>query len=188
MGRYEEAFTECKRSIRLDPVSSPRHWVLGVVHWMGRRYDQAIEASEKALEFDSNYVWEHGIIGWANLAKGLFEESIRAAKAELQLFPTSTFCIANLGEAYAAAGDPEGARKILDQLEELSTRQFVNPYTTARIHAALGNPDTALKWLQAAYSERRVTFLAFLKTDPQLDKLRDDPRFRSLMLSMKFPD
>jgi tetratricopeptide (TPR) repeat protein len=44
MGRYEEAYTECKRSIRLDPVSSLRHWVLAVVHWMGRRYDQAIEA------------------------------------------------------------------------------------------------------------------------------------------------
>jgi TolB-like protein/Flp pilus assembly protein TadD len=187
MGRYEEAYTECKRSIRLDPVSSPRHWVLGIVHWMGRRYDQAIEACEKALEFDSNYIWAHGIIGWANLAKGLFEASISAAKAELQLSPTSTFCIANLGEAYAAAGDREGARQILDQLEELSTRQFVNPYTTSRIHAALGNPDEALKWLQAAYSGR-VTFLALLKTDPQLDKLREDPRFRSLMLSMKFPD
>jgi TolB-like protein/Flp pilus assembly protein TadD len=187
MGRYEEAYTECKRSIRLDPVSSPRHWVLAMVHWMGRRYDQAIEACEKALEFDSNYIWAHGIIGWANLAKGLFEASISAAKAELQLSPTSTFCIANLGEAYAAAGDREGAQKILDQLEELSSRQFVNPYTTARIHAALGNPDEAFKWLQSAHSGR-VTFLALLKTDPQLDKLRDDPRFRSLMLSMKFPD
>jgi TolB-like protein/Flp pilus assembly protein TadD len=187
-GRYEEAYTECKRSIRLDPVSSPRHWVLGVVHWMGRRYDQAIEACEKALEFDANFIWAHGVIGWANLANGLHESSIRAAKAELQLSPTSTFCIANLGEAYAAAGDREGARKILDQLDELSTRQFVNPYTTARIHAALGNPDEALKWLQAAYSGRHVTLLAFLKTDPQLDNLRDDPRFRSLMQGMKFPD
>jgi len=188
MGRYEEAYTECKRSIRLDPVSSPRHWVLAVVHWMGRRYDHAIEAAEKALEFDSNYIWAHGIIGWANLAKGLFEASISAAKAELQLSPTSTFCIAYLGEAYAAAGEREEARKVLDQLEELSTRQFVNPYTTARIHAALGNPDEAVKWLQAAYSGRRVTFLAFLKTDPQLDNLHGDPRFRSLMGSMKFPD
>src|SRR5947207_1440858 len=43
MGRYEEAYTEAKPAIRLDPLSSVFQWSLGFVYWMERRYDQAIE-------------------------------------------------------------------------------------------------------------------------------------------------
>jgi tetratricopeptide (TPR) repeat protein len=50
MGRNEEAYTEVKRAIRLDPCSSPVYFCLGIVHWAARLYDQAIEQFEKAIE------------------------------------------------------------------------------------------------------------------------------------------
>jgi len=57
----------------------------------------------------------------------------------------------------------------------------------ARIHAALGEHDDALRWLETAYEER-ATWMIFLKNDPHLDCLRPNPRFQDLLKRMNFPE
>jgi tetratricopeptide (TPR) repeat protein len=50
MGRYEESITELKRASRLDPHSIVNQ-NLGYFYFSYRRYDQAIEQFEKALDW-----------------------------------------------------------------------------------------------------------------------------------------
>jgi tetratricopeptide (TPR) repeat protein len=63
MGRYEEGYTELKRAIRLDPLSSIINTVLGQVYIFARRYDQALEQFGKVLELDPNFAPAHGFLG-----------------------------------------------------------------------------------------------------------------------------
>lgn len=187
MGRFEEAFTELQRAIRLDPLSSVIQWALGYVYWMAHRYDQAIQQFEKTLEFDPGFAWAHALLAWAYIGKSMREAAISAAKAAIQMLPSSTLLLATLGEVYAASSKKREAEKILEQLEDSENRQYVTPYMLARIYVALGRKDDALCWLEKGY-QTKAAWMVVLKIDPQLDNLRSDPRFHDLMRHMNFPD
>jgi TolB-like protein/Flp pilus assembly protein TadD len=187
MGRFEEAFTELKRAIRLDPLSSVTQWALGSVYYMARRWDEAIEQLWKTLDFDGDFAWAHGLLALACLRKSMHSVAITSAQKGVQLLPGSTALLTTLGEVYAAAGKRDEAEEILNQLQELSTQQYLSPYLLARIHVALDKKDDALYWLETSY-ETRASWMVFLKTDPQLDGFRLDPRFHDLMRRMKFRD
>jgi serine/threonine protein kinase/tetratricopeptide (TPR) repeat protein len=187
MGRYEEAYTECKRATRLDPLSLAIRWDLACVYWMARRYDSAIQELEEMLELDASFVWAQGGLAWAYLGKSMNQAAVTAAKKGVQLAPESTLYRAAFAEAYAANGNRDEAAKILKELEELSERQYVSPYFLGRAYIALGEKNKALGWLETACREREP-LMAFLKTDPQLDRLRDDPCFGDLMRRMNFPE
>ena len=118
-------------------------------------------------------------------SKSLHESAITSLRKSCELYPGST-PIAWLGQVYATAGYQAEALKILEQLQELSNRQYVTPYGVGRIYAALGQKDEAFHWLEIAY-EQRANWMVFLKVDPVFDDLRSDPRFRDLMRRMNFP-
>jgi tetratricopeptide (TPR) repeat protein len=94
--------------------------------------------------------------------------------------------LAWLGEAYAAAGCRDEARKILDQLNHLSKERYVTPYGIARVYATLGQNREALRSLEIAYRDH-ADWTVLLKVDPCFDVLRPDPRFKDLMRRMNFP-
>jgi hypothetical protein len=56
-------------------------------------------------------------------------------------------------------------------------------FHVAAIHSALGNHDEAIQWLNAACAERYVTMI-FLRSDPLFEPLRDDPRFRQILMEI----
>ena len=95
-------------------------------------------------------------------------------------------CIHVCFSPYAEAGYREEAQKILGQLNELSKQRYVTPYVLARIYAALGMKDEALRWLETGYRER-AALMVCLKTDQRFDELRFGPRFQDLLRRMNFP-
>ncbi len=185
MGRYEEAYTELQRALRLDPLSSIFTAFLGFVYLHARRYNQAIEQFLKTLELDATSGAAQGGLGWAYCCNAQYELAIAALRKAIPLWPGST-CIAWLGEAYAAAGYPDEARKVLVQLDQLSRDRYVTPYGVARVYAALGEQEEALRWLETAY-QQRAEWMVLLKVDPCFDTLRSHPRFQDLMCRMNFP-
>jgi hypothetical protein len=51
----------------------------------------------------------------------------------------------------------------------------------------LNENEKALDWLEKAYDDRS-NGIVFLKVDPQLDALRSNPRFRTLLQRLALPD
>jgi tetratricopeptide (TPR) repeat protein len=156
-----------KRAVQLDPLSSATQWAFAACYWMARRYDQAIVQCEKTLEFDPDFGWAHGMLAWAYLGKTMPEAAIAAAHKAVQLLPGSTLALAALGEAYAAAGHREAAQNLLDQLEELSRKQYVPPYMLGRFYVGLGKKDQALDLLEMG-CKQRASLSVYLKIDPSL--------------------
>ncbi|PWT86721.1 MAG: hypothetical protein C5B58_00920 [Acidobacteria bacterium] len=184
MGRYEEAYTEVLRAIRLDPHSSIIQSFLGFVYIYGRRYDLAVDQFKKTLELDPNSGAAQNGLGWAYLCKSQYEPAILALQKGCAMWPGSS-PIAWLGGTYAVAGFHDEAKKILDQLNELSRQRYVTPYGVARIHMSLGKREEALHWLEKAY-EQRAEWMVILKVDQCFDDLRNDPRFQDLLRRMNF--
>ena len=186
MGRYEEACTELKRAIRLDPCSSVFRFGLGVVYNRARRHDQASEQFEKAIELDPNSPQGHWGLGLTYLNNRMYEPAIAEQRKGLELSQEATIGVAFLGEAYAAAGCENEAQKILEQLKEPSKHRYVTPYLVGRVYAALVKKEDAFRWLETGYRGRDA-WMVSLKTEPQFDDLRSDPRFQDLLRRMNFP-
>jgi len=83
MGRYEEGYTEVTRAIRLDPHSIMNQ-TLGFLLIFARRYDQAKEQFEKALELDPNFAQAYWGLGAADLYKSLPQPAIAAIQKAVQ--------------------------------------------------------------------------------------------------------
>jgi hypothetical protein len=56
----------------------------------------------------------------------------------------------------------------------------VSAWGIAALHASLGDGEEAFQWLDVAVKER-ATGLMFLRVHPRLDRIRQDPRYPTLL-------
>jgi len=152
---------------------------MGQSLYFARRYDRAVEQLRTTVALAPNFWWAHDLLGWAYEGKGKLPEAIAEFQKARQLETTIAEPLASLGRAYALTGKVDEARKVLTELNEVSKRNHVPPYYFATIFAALGDKDQAIASLEKAYQERSW-YIDWLAVDPQLDNLRDDPRFQDL--------
>jgi TolB-like protein/Flp pilus assembly protein TadD len=180
MGRHEEALKECKQVQRLDPLSLFANVSTGWAYYFARKFERAVEQGRKALELEPRFDFAHWITGIALAQQGRMQEAIAALnQAHIVSGGGLTFA-AHLGYAYGLAGQPEDAREMLADLEEIARQKYVSSYYLAIIHLGLGETDEAFAQLERAYEERSG-FLPFLKVEPMLDPLRSDERFKNLI-------
>jgi hypothetical protein len=118
------------------------------------------------------------------VARLAWEPAIAALHKAVELSRRTPVAVACLGEAYAAAGFTDEGRNVL---RELTGKAHVTGYFVSRIHAALGESNKAIDWLEIAYKQRGE-WMALLKIDRRFDSLHDDPRFQDLMRRMSFPE
>jgi tetratricopeptide (TPR) repeat protein len=90
---------------------------------------------------------------------------------------------AELGLAYALAGNRIEALKLLTQLNDQSKQRHISPFNLAVIYGGLGDKDRALDWLEKAYEERSPS-LNLLKLSPAFTSLHGDPRFVAMVHSL----
>ena len=178
-GRLDEALAENRRAAELDPLAPVAIIDMGLtLAWQGK-YSAAMEQARKCLEFDPTVFWAHWGIGWTDVQAGKISQAI----PELQKAKTigsAGFVAGYLGYAYAASGDHAGAKAVIEELQQESSRRFVSPLWPAIIYLGLGDKDRALDGLERAYTSRSV-FLGLLKMDRIYDPLRSDPRFIQLL-------
>ena len=85
-----------------------------------------------------------------------------------------------LGCTYGKAGRKDEAKRMLDQLDDLSKERYVSPYHRALVYFGLGEMDRAFQYFDEAIAEREST-LIFIKEMPFTNILFDDPRFPALL-------
>jgi TolB-like protein/Flp pilus assembly protein TadD len=183
--QHEAAIRACQRAQNLDPLSLFAGVSLGWAYYFARRYDRAIEQGRKALEMDPGFDFAHWIVGLALTQQGKTQESVAALSRAVEVAGGAITFKAYLGYAYAVAGMRTEAQALFDDLEEQANERYISPYYFAIIHLGLGDHEQVFSWLERAFEER-AGFLAYLKVEPMLDPLRDDPRFSNLLRRVGF--
>jgi eukaryotic-like serine/threonine-protein kinase len=135
---------------------------------------------------DPNYWLAHSVLGRSYEEKGKPDEAIVEFQRALDLEIDVPENYAMLAHGYAVAGRKNEAIKLVDQLEDMSTKRHVPPYNIAVVYGGLGDKEQAFSWLERAYADRSF-YLTWLKYDPQLDSLRSDPRFADLTRRVGLP-
>jgi TolB-like protein len=180
LGRMEEAMVEIGIAQQLDPLSPIIYEGKGFLHLLSRRYDEALEQYRQMLELDCFFYKAFTAMGRAYTQKGMYEEAITMLQKGRSLSGDIPNILGALGQTYALASRPAEARRLLDELTELSKRRHVPSSCFALIHCGLGEKERALDWLENGCRKRELPMVA-LKVHPAYDSLRGEPRFQALL-------
>jgi TolB-like protein/Tfp pilus assembly protein PilF len=178
-GRLQDALAHAREAQKLDPVSPIVAAGVAWMHHLARDFDGEAEQARRSLELDPNFMIGFFRLGLGLAHRGRYPEATEALRSAVRLSGESPGLVAELGYVSARAGDATAAREAITALEKASPRRYISPYYLALVHLGLGEKEAAWRWLEKAYEER-AWGLTFLKVEPALDPLRDDPRFAGL--------
>jgi tetratricopeptide (TPR) repeat protein len=187
LGRLDEALEECQIAQELDPNQDQ----LSDILYFRREYDRAIEQQLRWLSRYPDNGIGHFELFHCYWQKGMGKEAIQELEQTAVLFGKKE--IARLIRQGFVVSGPEGAmRAWAKELEHVnSTNEAFLPLSTAQSYAALGDKDHAFYWLEQAYQHPELVSLddglMDLKSDPMLDPLRSDPRYRDLLRRVRLP-
>lgn len=185
MGSFDQGIPELKKARDLDPLSLIINTNLGLNYYWARHYDLALEQLERALELEPNFFRAHLHVGMCYERKRMYPEAI-AELERARSISENSWTLAGLGHCHASFGARAEADNFLQQLFELSRRQFVSSTTIAVVHAGFEDRvDQTMEWLEKAYEERSG-LLIWLKVWPIFDHLRRDTRFNRLLQRIGF--
>lgn len=178
--RYDEGIKEMNAALELDPVSPIINSSLSLCYFYKGELERALQQAEKTIGMAPGFTHAH-LMACAIYARlKHFPESIEEGEKAVALSGRSPLNLSYLGYAYAVAGMEAEARKLITEMVELSETRYVSAFWIAMIYTGLNEKDKAFEWLDKALAEH-FALLAYLNVTPQLDPLRDDPRFADLL-------
>ena len=180
IGKTSEAVTQMEKARELDPLSSRINADLGMAYLSDRRFDEAIEQEKKTLELNPRSAGARWIRGMAYQQKKMFDSAIKDYQSALELSHNNPNFLAALGHAYASSGNTAGAHNILDTLFVVNKQEPVSPFFFALVYTGLNDKENALKWLERSFEEKSGS-VRYLKMEPRLQSLRNEPRYIALM-------
>ena len=182
LGQFSDSLAQVRKAMELDPLSMIILTDAARNLYLARRYDESIDQYKRSLEVDPNFPIAHKGLAEVYSRIGKHDEAVSEIEKAIALSGRTIFILDDLGYIYARAGKIDAANKVLEDLDRLASDEYVPSYGRAVIHAALGNEERAMTWLEKAYEER--SFLVYVKVDPAFDNLRKSDRFAALLHEM----
>jgi TolB-like protein/DNA-binding winged helix-turn-helix (wHTH) protein/Flp pilus assembly protein TadD len=180
MGRTEPGLSALSRAVVLDPLSPRSHQYLGEARWIARRYREAVTAFDEVLSIDPDNARAYRFRGFAYYGLGDLQRAFASCPNIRILYHYE--CLALTYEKLGKHAEAEAnLAKYQDAAGDASAYQY------AQIYAQWGDVAKALQWLETALRARDPG-LGWLKGDPLLDPLRQEPRFQAIERELKFPD
>jgi serine/threonine-protein kinase len=175
-GRLDEALQQMQEAHRLDPLSLMIGTELGQTLYLQRHFDQAETHLREVLALDPNYPHALYILGLVYAQQGRYREAIEVMRRSVDLGGQQEDLAGGLGYAYGASGDRAATARYLVELERGVARGEIGPFALALAYAGQGELTRAFEQLNRAIDVHDI-FLPEKFFDPQLDRLRADPRF-----------
>jgi len=195
-GRMDEVLDEQKRLLKFEPLAPSANFVNCLALYSGRKYDEALAQCQKTINlrpdgrpyFGPESPWIHLAFSNIYAQTGKFDEAIAEINSAIELAEGSEAMMAMQAYVYARAGRRDDAVKILNFLHgQIARGEYVPAQNIAYVYANLGERDQAFAWLNKAVDEGEGRLVG-LRTDPEFDPLRDDPRFPELLRRLKLPE
>ncbi len=184
--KFDEALISQRRAEELDPLSLTISANVGWTLFFARRYDEALVQLNRTLSLDPNFYVTRSNLCWVYSAKGMHQEAIAECRKARELNDDS-FITGYLALVLARSGQREEARKLLQELKLESTRRYVTSYGVALAHIGLNEKEEAFVWLEKEVAERGY-WAGVYAVAPELDDLRNDPRFKAMLKRMNLPE
>jgi serine/threonine-protein kinase len=175
------AVEQAQQAVTLDPLSPRVHGQLGLVWMTARDYTRAVQECRVAVDLAPGLWWTHWVYGTALLLQGRFAQGLRESR---RLYEEIHHPMV-VGAMALIAGlmlRRTLARTFVEELEAMSRTMDVPPTAFALAYIGLGD-DRMFEWLNKAI-DARDPVMTHLPSMPLYDGIRDDPRFKALLVRM----
>lgn len=192
-GSLDAAVLEAERARTMDPLARLPRIIASWMYYLSGRHGDAEEQLAELFAMSAGDASGRRITAWIAWDQGKRDaaiaelEKLRAAGDERGGFAEkgSPVVVADLATMYARTGRQADAAELLEKLKARASRQYIPPEYIAAIHGALGEYDEALRWLEAAFTNR--SNLAQFNVLPLSAPLREDARYKELLGRVGLP-
>ena len=186
-GKLAEASASSRKAIELAPDDFIAHWTLGRIHFSSGELEQAYALFQRVIVLKPAFFSAYADLAQTCDGLGRADEARVARSEVLQLLPN--YLLQNPDDSrarmYYAVCLAEINRKE-EAIREGSTALELSPgdpmmlYNCACLYSRLGESQRAIETLRQAIAGGYESF-GWMKHDPDLDTLRDNPEFIALM-------
>ncbi|HET7611823.1 MAG TPA: TIR domain-containing protein [Rhodanobacteraceae bacterium] len=192
-GDTEAAAAETAAAMELDPESYEVNRSAGRLNYQLHRLDDAIRFFEKAvalMDADINsaamLVSCYTGIGDMEGTRKAAELTLKRAEMILTRDPNNSVVISYSADALASLGEGERAKARMERALLIDPDNFNMRYNYAcMLCVRLKDKDAALAALTPLAGKITVAFLEFMKADPDLESLRGDPRYQTMVAEIE---
>lgn len=168
-----------KRVVQINPRNAAAWDALGTHYKSAGMYKDAILAYQQAIVANPSKGFYHHHLALVYAADGRNEDAIMAYQKVIELDPDHSLAHAALGGYYRKMGLEELAQKHIGKAMK-NIYNSESEYNQACLEAICGNSDQAIELLRIALEEKQ-TYVNWVMHDPDLDAIRELPRFKQLI-------
>jgi len=186
-GKFDEAAASGTKAIELDPDNFIAYWTLGRIQFSTGHFAEAIGLFQRVIDIKPGFYMAHADLAQTYHSLGRAAEAEAASRRLLEMMPN--YLLQNPDDSRARmfyahallkAGQKERAITESAAALELSPGDSLMIYNGACLYAQLGETRRAVATLREAVAAGVVNF-SWMKHDPDLDPLRNDPEFLELV-------
>ncbi len=185
-GKFDEATASGKKAIELDPDNYIAYWTLGRIHFSGGNFEEALAQFKRVIDIKPSFYTAYADLAQAHRGLGRTAEAAAASRQLLDMMPN--YLLQNPDDSRArmfyaiallTAGQRERAITESTAALETSAGDSLMIYNGACLYVQLGEKAQAIAMLRQAVAAGVVNF-SWMKHDPDLDPLRNEPEFIEL--------
>jgi adenylate cyclase len=190
-GRHDEAATEINIALRLNPESYEVNRAAAYLRFRQQRINEAIGYYEKSMSLMETDLNSGSMLLTCYNAVGNSQAALRTARVTLARVekmlvqdPNNATAMGSGALALGALGDGERAKEWINRALLIDPDNMNARYNFACSLASLfkePDVDAAMDLLGPVYETLAAGFLDHANVDPDLDTLRENPRFKAMV-------
>ncbi|HEV3334531.1 MAG TPA: protein kinase [Bryobacteraceae bacterium] len=190
-GKAEMAIASLERARKLEPHGAMFWADLAFCHYNARQFEEAIASfygprqAGDALP-DPAPVVNGAVLPLSLLAIGDVARAVAAARRLVEVSGRNTLALGAMAHAVSAAGEPDEARALLQELTTRARDYYVPGVALALANLACGRTTEAIRNLERACHDGDL-WTMYLALMPVWDPLRQHQRFQRLLKSKAYP-
>jgi adenylate cyclase len=186
-GDADAAAAEVATALELDPESYEVNRSAGRLNYQLKRHKDAVRYYEKAaslaeedLNSASVLMSAYTALGDADGKRRSAQRALNRAEAILAHDPNNSMVAGYSAYALCALGEGERAKARMERALLIDPKNFNMRYNFAcALSVYLKDKEAALQMLGPVFESITEAFLPYVKIDPDLELLRDDPRYQA---------
>jgi TolB-like protein/thioredoxin-like negative regulator of GroEL len=190
MGQDDAARAALETALDLDPRLYEAHYFYARICFQAGEFKKAADLFEEAYSIREDYnsaffaAQSYEAMNDPQAAQEAYDTALKVAEQHMELNPDDPRAATMRAVSLCRIGEKEEGLHWAERALEIDPEDAGIRYNAACLYAVEGRPDQALNHLAAAI-RRGFGNPRWLARDPDMDPLRDDPRFQALMAGME---